>query len=154
MKNISLRAGVTHLTEHKPPSVFPCLGVYPYTGLEQEFYARKSSSEKAGEVSRFLIIQSERSVRLSLQIIRSAFAIALLHIQHAFVGCFHEHSRAYMKFGFRQCPGSSTFSLNSTSTQKGIILYCKTQYLTNESKAGFKKIQERFLSDNCLEFSL
>src|ERR1700712_5363219 len=29
VKNISLRAGLSDLTEHKPPSIFPCLGNYP-----------------------------------------------------------------------------------------------------------------------------
>ena len=155
VKNISLREGLTQLTEHKPTSMFPCLGIYPNADLEQEFYTKKISSEKAGEVSRFLIIQSERSLRLSLQIIRSAFAIALLHIQHAFAGCFLAHSKAYMKFGFKQCPGSSTFSFNSTARQKeGIILYCNTGYLTTELKTRFKIMQEQFLLNSCLTFTL
>jgi len=155
VKNISLRAGLTHLTKNKPPSMFPCLGIYPNDNLEQEFYTRKIPSEKVGEVSRFFIVLSERSFRLSLQIIRSAFAIALLHIQHAFVGCFHDHSMAYMKFGFRQCPGSKTFSLNSTARQKeGTILYCRTGYLTNELKTKFKIMQEQFLLNSCLTFNL
>jgi hypothetical protein len=154
VSNISRRYGLTYLTEHKPQSAFPCLGIYPHSGLEQEFYKRKLVSEKAGEVSRFLIIQSERSLRLSLYIIRSAFAIALLHIQHALVGCFHDHSKVYMNFGFRQCPGSSTFSFDSAPRQKeGMILYCKTQYLTNELKTKCKEIQEQFLSNRCLTFS-
>ena len=155
VNNISLRAGLTHLTRHKPQSIFPCLSIYPNRNLEQEFYIKKASSEKAGEVSRFLIIKSERSLSLSLQIIRSAFAIAMLQIQHAFVGCFHNHSKAYMKFGFRQCPGSSTFSFDSTSRQKeGIILYCKTQYLKTELKTRFKIMQLQFLSNSCLTFNL
>ena len=154
VKNISLRAGLAHLTEYKPRSVFPCLGIYPGAGLEQEFYTRKAASEKAGEVSRFVIIKSERSLKLSLQIIKSAFAIALLKIQHAFVGCFSDHSKAYMKFGFQQCPGSSTFSFDSVMDQKkGIILYCRTQYLTNELMTGFKIMQEQFLSRSCLKLN-
>lgn len=155
VRNISQRAGLTALTDRKPPSMFPCLGICPNTGLEQEFYTLRSITGKAGEVSRFLIIQSERSLMLSLQIIRSAFAIAMLHIQHAFVGCFHDHSKVYMRFGFRQWPGSTTFFFNSSVRQKeGIILYCQAQYMTNELKMICKKLQDQFLLDSCLAFNL
>jgi hypothetical protein len=153
VKNISLRTGLTHLTAYKPRSVFPCLGIYPRADLEQEFYTGKAASERAGEVSRFVIIRSERSVKLSLQIIKIAFAIALLKIEHAFVGCFSEHSKTYMKFGFRQCPGSSTFSFESVMSQKeGLILYCSSAYLTRELQSKCKIMQRQFLLDKCLAF--
>lgn len=155
VKNISLRAGLSGIIDHKPLSVFPCLGIYPDSSLEQEFYAKKVEAEKAGEVSRFFIVEKERSLKLSLQIIRGAFAIGLLHLQHGFVGCFNEHSKAYMKFGFKQYPGSSTFSFDTTLRQKkGIILYWKTNYLTIELRKKFKIIQDQFLENNCLTFNI
>jgi hypothetical protein len=91
---------------------------------------------------------------MSLQIIQSAFAIALLNIQHAFVGCFHDHSKAYMKFGFRQCAGSCTFSLDSKAMRKeAIILYCRTHYIKSELKRGIKIMQDQFLSNVCMTFN-
>ncbi len=151
--NISKRTGLTNLTEHRPQTVFPCMGIYPHQNLEQEFYKKKTPFERAGEVSRFFIIQSERSVRLSLQIIRSSFAIALLYIQHAFVGCCQDHSKAYIKFGFRQYPGTSTFIFNPAGKKKeGIILYCSSGYIANEVYAKFKKIQWQFLLNKRLLF--
>lgn len=151
VKNISLRAGLSVIIDHKPLSVFPCLGIYPDNSLEQEFYAKKNTAEKAGEVSRFFIVEKERSLKLSLQIIRGAFAIGLLHLQHGFVGCFNDHSKAYMKFGFRQYPGSLTFSFDTAQRQKkGIILYWKTNYLTSELKKIFKIVQDQYLTNNCL----
>lgn len=151
--NISEKSGLTNVTEHKPQTVFPCMGIYPYQNLEQEFYKKKTPFERAGEVSRFFIIQSERSVRLSLQIIRSSFAIALLHIQHAFVGCFSDHSQVYMKLGFKPCPGSSIFSFKSTGKQKeGIILYCSADYLSGEVHSKLKIMQGQFLLNKRLTF--
>lgn len=155
VSNISARAGLTRLTEQPQQFTFPFSGIYPDTGLEQEFYARKTPCEKAGEVSRFVICESERSVRLSLQIIKSAFAIALLHIQHAFVLCRNDHSKAYMKFGFMQCPGSSTFTIDSIESRKaGKLLYCGTGHVTNELKTRFKIMQQQFLKNRCLALNL
>jgi len=155
VSNISQRVGLTHITEQPLRHTFPFSGIYPDTGLEKGFYTRKASFEKAGEVSRFIISESERSVRLSLQIIKSAFAIALLHIQHAFVLCLNDHSKAYMKFGFRQCPGSSTFTNNSiASRNECILLYCGTGHVTNELKTRFKIMQQQFLKNRCLALNL
>ncbi|MBC7936683.1 MAG: hypothetical protein H7Y86_15135 [Rhizobacter sp.] len=155
VQNISSRAGLSRITNHKPASVFPCLGIYPHSSLEQGFYAKKKAAEKAGEVSRFFIVEKERSLKLSLQIIKGAFAIGLLHLQHGFVGCFNEHSKAYMKFGFRQYPQSITFSFDTPLKQKkGIILYWRTSYLTSELEKMFKNIQDPFLANNCLTISI
>jgi hypothetical protein len=155
VKNISSRAGLSGVIDYKPVSVFPCLGIYPDSSLEQEFYAKKNAAEKAGEVSRFFIVEQERSLKLSLQIIKSAFAIGLLYLQHGFIGCFNDHSKTYMKFGFRQYPGSLTFSFDTAQRQKkGIILYWKTNYLTGELKKVFKIIQDQFLANNCLTLNI
>jgi hypothetical protein len=155
VRNISYRVGLADCIQNKPQAIFPCLGVYPGNNLEQEFYTRKRSNEKAGEVSRFFIVEPERCLKLSLQIIRSAFAIGVLYLQHAFVGCFNNHSKAYMKFGFRQYPGTSGFSLDSIMGQKeGVILYCKRSYLTTELLKLFKIIQDQFLLQHCLSFTV
>ena len=117
-KNILLRTGLNNLAEPESESIFPCLSAYPHADLQQEFYRRKAPQDKAGEVSRFLISPAERSVKLSLQIIRSAFAIALSRIQYAFLLCMPDHSSAYMKFGFRQCPCRRFLSLRQLPAKK------------------------------------
>jgi hypothetical protein len=155
VKSISARTGLTGITEHKPRSILPCLGIYPNSSLETGFYTEKAPDEKAGEVSRFFIVKGERSIKLSLQIIRSAFAIGLLHLQHAFIGCFQDHSKVYTSFGFMQYPGSSIFSIDSRLRQKkGVILYCRVKHLATEVKGLYKMTQDEFLAGNCLAFKI
>jgi hypothetical protein len=144
--NISTRNNVYEMVEPKPASTFPCLGYYPYEDLENRFQQKRKAFERVGEVSRFFIIHTERSMRLSMHIIKSSFAIALLHIQHAFVGCFSDHSRTYQKFGFKPYPGSSTFMFDIMGRKKeGIILHCRSSYLASETKKSFTQMQWDFL---------
>jgi hypothetical protein len=153
--NISLKSGLSDLIEPDSRSTFPCLGAYPYADLHQQFYRYKTPMDKVGEVSRFLISPGERSVKLSLQIIRSAFAIALSRIQYAFLLCMPEHSKAYMKFGFRQCPLSSVFRLDTAAGKKErVILYCKPKFVTPELKEYFRTMQEQFLTDGFIKFGI
>jgi|GEM_PF-3484520 len=153
VQNISNRLGIINLTQHKPVSRLPCLGIYPDTKLEHRFYTKKKATEKAGEAGRLLIVKSERSVKLSLQLIKCAFALAALNVHHAFVGCFKEHAKAYTRLGFKQYPGTSAFFPDKSSTLKeGIVLYCKAEYISAELKLKIKLIQNQFIENNCLSF--
>ncbi|MEO5564856.1 MAG: hypothetical protein ABIR18_15520 [Chitinophagaceae bacterium] len=155
VQNISQRLGLTNLTEHKPASRFPCLGMYPDTKLEKHFFTKRQATEKIGEASRLLIVNSERSVKLSLELIKIAFAIAALYIQHAFVGCFKGHSKAYTRIGFRQYPGSSAFFPDASALQKeAVLLYCRAEYLRSDLKTKLKIMQTQFVENKSLTFYL
>lgn len=155
IQNISKRFGLNHLSEHRPIFKFPCLGVHPDTRLEQDFYEKKEATEKVGEASRLFIVEAERSLKLSLQLIKSAIAIAELHVQHAFVGCFYEHSKVYTRFGFKQYPGSSASPFDlPVSRKKGVVLYCRSAYLPFEIKTNLKMIQNQYAENNSMTFSL
>lgn len=154
IQNISKRFDLSYLTEHRLTFKFPCLGICPDTGLEQDFYEKKEVTEKVGEAGRLLIVEAERSLKLSLQLIKSAIAIAELYVQHAFIGCFHEHSKAYTRLGFKQYPGSSTFSFDlPVLRKKGVVLYCRSEYLSSELKTKLKIIQNQYAENNSLTFS-
>jgi hypothetical protein len=153
--NILVKNDLFDLLEPGPQLTFPCLSAYPHGNLHQQFYQYKKPLDKVGEVSRFLISPGERSVKLSLQIIRSAFAIALSLLQYAFLLCMPEHAKAYMKFGFRQCPLSSVFNLDGAAGKKErLILYCRPKFVSSELKQYFQVMQERYLADGCLKFAL
>ncbi|MEP7109153.1 MAG: hypothetical protein ABI760_14265 [Ferruginibacter sp.] len=155
IQNISQRLGLTYLIVNRPASRLPCLGVYPDACLEQDFYATKEISEKIGEAGRLLIVKSERSVKLSLLLIKSAFAIAALYVQHAFVGCFKEHSKAYTRLGFRQYPGTSSFfPILSVLQREGVVLYCKAEYVPGEYRSALTIMQQQFVEKKCLTFYL
>lgn len=152
--NILHKAGLTGTINRKPRSIFPCLAIYPDSNLEKQFYTQKKGSDKTGKISRLFIVKGERSVKLSLQIIRSAFAISLLYLHQAFVGCFQPHSKAYIKFGFKQYPGTSAFSIDTKlERNEGVILFCETNYISAEFKTQFKIMQDQFLSYKCLSFN-
>lgn len=155
IQNISKKLRLNYLTEHMSIPMFPCFGIYPNNKIEQDFYTKKQLTEKAGEASRLLIVEAERSLGLSLQLIKNAVAIAALYIQHAFVGCFEEHSKAYTRLGFKQYPGSSVFLFDLLPVPREVvILHCKSEYLSGELKAKLQAIQNQYAENKSLTFYL
>jgi hypothetical protein len=146
IRSISERLGMSEFVEQKSKATFPCFDIYPGIELARDFYGQKKPNAKAGEISRLAIIKSERSVRLSMQLLKSASVVVLSYLQYAFVACFLEHSKAYTRLGFNQYPGSSTFSLDTNLTQnKAVVLYWASENQPEELNAELEKIQNQYL---------
>ncbi|MBC7849913.1 MAG: hypothetical protein H7Y31_09255 [Chitinophagaceae bacterium] len=152
--NISRRVGLRHLAGFRPRSTLPCFNAYPDANLEEKFYSRKEIFGNVGEASRLMIATNERSLKLSLQLLKMALAIGVMYVEHAFVGCFQEHSKAYSRLGFEQMSGTSLFQIDLPNMQKkGMIMYCRTKDLSNDMKRSLRRIQVQFVKDKVLRFS-
>lgn len=151
VQNICKKNNLSHSIEQKPNFDFPCLDMYSSFSVQEGFPA--VIEESTCEISRLMLIENERSLKLIVAIIQKAFAVGLIYSQNAIIGCFQSHSKLYKKMGFKNIPGADVFQVDCFGKiQDAVILHWSDDDMAKELE--IIEIQNQYHKEHRIVFSV